>query len=141
MVGSIMWPTGRLHTELDIYRLSHTRQRDEVYLAIGRLGPVRPADLALALSGQASKRTVYRTVKAFKSALIIRELTGGMVELSPPFRHQHYFIICTGCGRRTGFWDEVLEAKLNRILERRRYVLPAHQVELSGLCPLCAQKI
>jgi Fe2+ or Zn2+ uptake regulation protein len=136
-----MQPNLRLHAELRIYRLSRTRQRDEVFRQICRLEPVKRAALAAELAGYVSKMTVYRCIKTFINAQVVRELPGGLIERRPPFRQQHYAILCRSCGRRTRFWDQPLEAKLNSILERRRYVLAGHQLELSGLCSLCAQQV
>ncbi len=91
-----------MHTELLRYGLSRTRQRSEVYYLIGAIGPCRPRALVEPLGQRGvSKRTVYRTVRLFINTRIIRELPAGLVELQPPFRHQHYSIVCTGCGRST----------------------------------------
>lgn len=136
-----MWPTSALHTELQLYRLSRTRQRDEVYLAIGRLGPVRRRAVAKELQGIVGEKTVYRTVQAFLNTRVVRELPGGLIELTPQFSPKRYYIVCWGCGRRDPFWDARLEVALTRILARRQYVLPAYQMQLSGLCRLCTEQI
>jgi Fe2+ or Zn2+ uptake regulation protein len=141
MVSGTMQPTSRLHTELWHYRLSRTRQRDRVYFEVGRFGPITPSRVARELAGIVGERTVYRTIHTFISAQIFRELPGGLIELAPPFRRQRYYIICRSCSRRTPFYDEALDTKLNSILQRKRFVLPAHQVELSGLCELCAETV
>lgn len=141
MVAGNMWPVETLHNELRLYRLSKTRQRDAVYLAIGRLGPVQRAAIAAELAGEIDRRTAYRTIKTFLNARVIRELPDGLIELAPHFIRERYYILCWGCGRRTPFWDPALEKSLNRILARRRFVLPAHQMQLSGLCRLCTEQI
>lgn len=141
MLAGTMWPVERLHAELRIYRLSRTRPRDEVYLAVGRLGPCRATAIVQELRTSIDKRTIYRTLKTFAQAQIIQYIGPNLIELAPPFRQLHYYILCRGCGRRTAFWNEALEATLNRAMTRRRYVLVRQQIELSGICSLCAEQI
>jgi Fe2+ or Zn2+ uptake regulation protein len=138
MLAHTMWPVERLHAELRIFRLSRTHQRNEIYRAVGRLGPCEPVRIVQELSPKIDKRTIYRTIKTFANAQIIQHVGQGLIELAPPFRRLHYYVLCRGCGLRFAFWDEALEAKLNSIMARRRYVLTHHSVELSGLCELCS---
>jgi len=141
MVWRIMWPVERLHTELRHYRLRRTHPRDEVYRTLGLHGPIGRAELARHLSGEVGVRTVYRTIRAFINTQVARELPGGLIELISPFMPRRDYILCRSCGRRTPFWDPGLERKLRSILADRQYVLPAYQLELSGLCNLCAEQI
>jgi Fe2+ or Zn2+ uptake regulation protein len=141
MVLGNMWPKEVLHTELELYKLNRTKQRDAVYYQIGRLGPVSRQRLVSELADEMDRRTVYRTIKTFRNALVIRELPGGLVELCPPFKRERYYLVCRGCSRRSPFWENGLEELLNQILAAHRFVLPGQQVELSGLCDQCSQVI
>jgi Fe2+ or Zn2+ uptake regulation protein len=140
MLPAMQYPE-TMHRELWLYRFSRTRQRERIYLVLGRIGPCRPVELAKELVLSTSKRTIYRTIQVFLNAGIARELPGGLIELMPPFQPKRHYIICRSCSRRTPFQDEALERLLAGTMDRHEYVLPMYQVELSGLCPLCAERI
>ena len=130
-----------MHTELRLYRLSRTHQRDLVYQTVGAFGPLSIRDIALQLAGRVSERTVYRIIDRFLSAQIVYRPGHKLIDLSPPYRQERHFIVCRGCGRQGGFLDDAITSRLERIMNDRRFVMPARQIQLSGFCELCAQQI
>ena len=129
----------RLHSYLAEIRHSRTAARDTVVLALHRLGRTRPAAVREALAGSGFDRvTIYRTLRFFRDNGILHELPNGMIELTDRFKRHHHHFVCRRCGREVIFNDAALEHTLDRIATANRLKLEGHQVELTGLCQVCA---
>ena len=139
-VCDIMFPVERLHFELIRRHVSRTRPRDEIYLALGRLGSCRIAALIDELTGRIDKTTIYRTISLFISIGVVTRPSHGLIELAEPYRQHHHHIICPTCGKRTNFLDHALEKNLQRIISHRKLKLSGHHVELAAICGQCTVK-
>lgn len=132
-----MWPVERLHFEFKRRRISRTAARDAVYVALGRLGPCAIASLVRHFEGKVDATTVYRTMDLFLRIGVARRVRDGLVELGEPFRQHHHHFECRKCGRRIDFLDGAVERAVQK-LSGSRWVLESHQLELTGVCRLCA---
>jgi Fur family ferric uptake transcriptional regulator len=86
-----------------------------------------------------SLATVYRNLKQLVEAGSIREIqAAGHSARFDANTGRHYHIRCVGCGRVNDLpmsVDTRLEEEAARAMN---YVILGHQVEIHGLCPLCA---
>ncbi len=86
-----------------------------------------------------SLATVYRNLKQLVEAGSIREIqAAGQSARFDANTGRHYHIRCIGCGRVNDLpisVDTRLEDEAARAIN---YVILGHQVEIHGLCPLCA---
>jgi Fur family ferric uptake transcriptional regulator len=126
-------------TRLRRVRVSRTKQRDEVFLALSKLGPCTRKDLAAAMATKADAATVYRTVALLIEIGIAIEVRHKLVELSDAFKPHHHHLTCSKCGKEIGFNSQKLETALREVAESRLFIFDGHghQVEISGLCPSC----
>ncbi len=129
----------RFRTRLRRARVGRTRQRDQVFLMLYKLGPCTRKELVRALAGKIDQATVYRTLKLLLELGIAMEVRYKFVELSAPFRQHHHHLLCAQCGWEFGFNSTALEAALREIAEGHEFVFDgySHQVEITGLCPYC----
>jgi len=132
-----MQPIGRLHATLARLHRGRTRQRDEIYVALGRLGVCTKRDLALELAGVVDQATVYRTINFFLEIGVAQTVRYRLVELSDQYKQHHHHFLCTNCGHEITFNSAWLERALESITKRRNLKLESHQVELAGLCSQC----
>jgi Fur family ferric uptake transcriptional regulator len=132
----------RYHDQLRRARVSRTRQRDEIFLALSRLGPCTRHDLAKNMSDHANAATVYRTIAVFLDLGIAIEVRHKLVELSAPFKQHHHHLLCSSCCQEIGFNSAKLEAALREVAEGRLFTFDhnTHQVEITGICPMCQKK-
>jgi len=130
----------RLHQYLADLHHRRTAARDSVMLALHRLGRCRPAAVRAELANSGLDRvTIYRTLRFFRDHGMLHELPNGMIELTDRFKSHHHHFVCRRCGREVDFNDQSLERSLASIAQAHQFKLEGHQVELSGLCPACAQ--
>jgi Fe2+ or Zn2+ uptake regulation protein len=131
------WPINRLHVELTRRRISWTNQRNEIYLAILRLGPCSRDQLALELTPRISKRTIARTLDLLLEIGVIIRLNHNLIELAPPHQQHRHYLTCKSCNRRIPYFDQALEKSLTRLITSRRFQPVTHQIEVFGLCEMC----
>jgi len=131
------WPINRLDFVFTREHISWTRQRNDVYELLNRLGPCRIVDLVPILEGRVTERTVYRTIKLFLEIGVTQRVNHDLIDLAPPHRQHRHFLACTNCGRRIGFYDETIEKALNRVAAKRFFESSGHQVEIRGRCTVC----
>jgi len=132
-----MQPIERFHATLARLHRGKTRQRDEIYLALGRLGACTKHELAMELAGSVDQATVYRTIQFFLEAGIAQVVRYRLVELSDQFKQHHHHFVCTRCNNEITFNSAALERALESITKGRSLKLESHQVELAGLCSQC----
>ena len=128
----------KLHTRLRRHHRSYTQPREQVYLAIARLGPCTKQAVVRHLAGQVDAASVYRAVDLFIDVGVVHVLRYHLVELSDDFRQHHHHFVCRECQRESNFNDDRLERALTGYAARHGLKLESHQVELSGLCARCA---
>jgi Fe2+ or Zn2+ uptake regulation protein len=131
------WPINRLQSEFTRRHISWTQPRNEIYLALARLGPCSATELATKLTGRINRATVFRTIKLFLAIGVVLRLGSGLIELAPPHRPRHHYLKCSNCGRRTGFNDDKLEAQVARLAASRNFIPGQSVLEISGQCQNC----
>ncbi len=131
------WPINRLHAELIRRHISWTKPRNEVYLALGLLGPCRISHLIPELADRVNRRTIFNTVKLFLEIGIVIRVSHDLIELAPPYIQHRHYLICKSCGRRIPFFDEPLEKALAKLIKSRRFTSQTHQIEVAGRCEMC----
>ncbi|MFA6158690.1 MAG: Fur family transcriptional regulator [Candidatus Paceibacterota bacterium] len=136
-----------------------TRDRDTLNKAGLKATPVRLSVLAAlstashpltvkGLLGELSKKgssidtvTIYRTLKSFEGASIVRSLSLGGDALSYELADDHHHhIVCLSCGLIEGF-DECAFVRLgDSILAKSKKfkTISRHSFELFGTCSACA---
>jgi Fur family ferric uptake transcriptional regulator len=132
-----MYPLERFHMYLTRHHRSHTGARDEMYAALGRLGPCTKTDLARDLAGTMDQATVYRTINFFLDIGVAEVVRYRLVEFSDHFKQHHHHFTCSMCDREISFHDDGLERAIERIAAGRQLQLASHQIELTGLCMSC----
>ncbi len=130
--------TKKLHAHLQSVGRSRTSARDQVYLALDKIGPCTKHALALHLAGAIDESSVYRTVNMFIEVGVADMIRFHLIELSDRFKQHHHHFVCSSCGREVGFNDERLESLLRQLASARQLMLTDHQVELTGLCAECS---
>ena len=130
-------PIEKLHAHLRQHRHSITPTRDAVYLALAKHGPCTKSELATQLARQADTATVYRALTLFLQLQIAHVVRYRLVELSDGFKQHHHHVVCTRCGRESGFNDDKLEQIIQEIAASQHLKLASHQIELAGLCYRC----
>lgn len=84
--------------------------------------------------------TVYRALELFeKLGMIRRVLSGGHCQsYSASFGDTH-FVVCTKCGRVAEFPCCGLLPLYAHVRAKTRYKVTGHILEITGLCPSCAE--
>ncbi len=87
-----------------------------------------------------SRASVYRTIKLFAEAGIIKEslLRGGrkVYEYGPEKTH-HDHMICVKCGKLFEFSDPMIEKHQEEICRKHRFQMTGHKLEIQGICNSC----
>jgi len=117
---------------------SRTQARDDVFVALYRLGRCRPKQLREKLGSTAIDRvTIYRTLRFFIAQGIVVRLPNDTIELTDRFKQHHHHLVCSRCGKEIGFNDDAIEKAIHAQVANRDFRLEAHQVELTGTCGSC----
>jgi Fe2+ or Zn2+ uptake regulation protein len=89
------------------------------------------------------RASIYRSVQLLENLGAVNRIPQGFkykLELSEIFLPHHHHIVCTQCGRHADVEQAKLEDLLMQIADHEGYRLISHKVELSGLCPVCAEE-
>lgn len=117
---------------------SRTETRDEVFVALYRLGRCRPKQLREKLTTAVIDRvTIYRTLQFFIAQGIVTRLPNETIELTDRFKQHHHHLVCSHCGKEIGFNDDAIERAIKHQMANRDFRLDSHQVELTGICGQC----
>lgn len=87
--------------------------------------------------------TVYRNLQLLERLGDVdatRSEAGEMLYRICEAEQHHHHLICKSCGRTEEVELDGLEAAMRQLAADRGYTLTSHTVELSGLCPDCADK-
>jgi Fur family ferric uptake transcriptional regulator len=122
-----------------------TSPRLVVFRTLTRNGPISVSKLiSLAKRDNIDKVTVYRTIGLLRRLELIQEVGLGrnrLLELSDAYHSHHHHFTCANCGKITDFDSAIIESDLKEIGERLGFTVHNHQVEMTGTCKKCAQKI
>jgi len=119
---------------------SATKSRVLIFSHLHQEGPLGISQLASAVSSQADRATVYRTVELFEKLGIVNRIWHGFkhqVELSEIFTPHHHHGLCQNCGRTVDIASPELEAILSSLAKKHNFLAVSHSVELSGYCSRC----
>jgi Fur family ferric uptake transcriptional regulator len=90
--------------------------------------------------GQAS---VYRALDLLHEMGLVQRVEfgegGARYEPMLPSGEHHHHAVCETCGRVTAFKDERLERALERLSDRLRHSMRAHDIVIHGDCSRCAR--
>jgi Fe2+ or Zn2+ uptake regulation protein len=84
--------------------------------------------------------TVYRTIeKLMELGLVqrVHQVEGCHTYLRSAIGHEHV-LICSTCGRVEYFEGDDLSTLIDRTAQRSGYIIQDHWLQLTGLCPQCA---
>lgn len=101
--------------------------------------PLKNGEIAT-LTPEVNRASVYRVLELFDSLGITATITRGwthFVELAEPFKPHHHHLQCTHCHRLIALDSAALEELVGQLANEHDFMLSAHHVELSGLCPDC----
>lgn len=87
--------------------------------------------------------TVYRTLQSLvdaEEADSIRTPEGEMHYRSCATPHHHHHLICRGCGATVELVGGPVEAWASEVGAEHGYLDISHEVEIYGLCSVCAAK-
>jgi len=87
--------------------------------------------------------TVYRALDLLHGMGLVQrvDLGDGGARYEPilPGGEHHHHAVCDSCGRVTAFEDDRLEHDLERLAERLRHSIHAHELVIHGDCARCAR--
>ncbi len=87
--------------------------------------------------------SIYRSIDTLLKADIIKVVSDSKgkprYELSDVLNPHHHHIFCTSCSKVETIDDHAIEESIKDIATKAGYSLQGHQLELSGLCGLCAR--
>lgn len=122
-----------------------TSPRLVVFRLLTRNGPISMHKLISAANqDNIDKVTVYRTIDLLRKMGLIQEVGLGrnrLLELSDAYHSHHHHFTCLSCGTITDFDSAIIESNLKQIGEQLGFTVRNHQVELTGTCKECAQKL
>jgi Fur family ferric uptake transcriptional regulator len=87
------------------------------------------------------RASVYRIVELFEGLGIVQRLHTGWkykLELSDTFADHHHHMTCTRCGNTTTMNEGELEQLMDRLAAHYDFTPTAHQIEIQGICKVCA---
>jgi Fe2+ or Zn2+ uptake regulation protein len=127
--------TGRLDTHLLLTHIVNTSQRRAIFRALRHPKPLTN-QMIFGRVQNASRATVFRTLRLFLQQGIITEVHPGFFELTDRFKqHRHYFW-CRICGK-VELFDQDAEKAIHKMAASRHLTLEDHHIELTGLCGKC----
>jgi Fur family transcriptional regulator, ferric uptake regulator len=122
-----------------------TTPRLRIFRILSRQAPMPMAKLIG--RGQADgvdSVTIYRTVELFRRLGLVQEVGLGrnrLFELSDDYQAHHHHFLCLGCGKITDFDSAVVEAELAQTARQLGFEIQSHQLEATGMCAACRQKM
>ncbi len=125
-------------------RLTELR-RHVLELVWSRHGPVKAYDLLRMMDeskGNPTPNTVYRALDFLLEAGLIHRLDSRNAFMgcgSPTVEHSAQFLICRECGSAAEIHDPAVNRNLRRDAEALGFTADAPTVEVSGVCPACAE--
>lgn len=88
---------------------------------------------------EVSLATVYRVLTQFEVAGLIDkhnfESGHAVFEIRTHEHHDH--LVCVKCGRVEEFLDEVIEARLHTIADKKSFKITDHDLHIYGICSRC----
>ncbi|PCI07790.1 MAG: ferric iron uptake transcriptional regulator [Gammaproteobacteria bacterium] len=85
--------------------------------------------------------TVYRVLTQFETAGLVERhhFEGGQAvfELNEKGHHDH--IVCVVCGKVEEFFDELIEARQDKVAAEKGFEVTDHSLTLYGKCPDCQE--
>ncbi|PCI07278.1 MAG: ferric iron uptake transcriptional regulator [Gammaproteobacteria bacterium] len=85
--------------------------------------------------------TVYRVLTQFETAGLVERhhFEGGQAvfELNEKGHHDH--IVCVICGKVEEFYDELIEARQDKVAAEKNYEITDHSLTLYGKCSDCRE--
>jgi Fur family transcriptional regulator, ferric uptake regulator len=120
---------------------SVTPPRVEVFEYLRAHDPATMSDI-INYNDKIDQATIYRTIALFKKLDIAHDvILGGrkMIELTDEFDIHHHHVSCLKCGRTTTVEDPVLERRLQLLAQSQGVRPVGHQVEITGICAVCAR--
>ena len=135
------------HTRATLAGAGHraSAPRDEVIDAIDSVGCSVTArevsDLLRERGSNVGLASIYRAFELLERLGLIKrfEVGEGVARYEPahPSGHHHHHVVCDSCGTVEAFEDPGLERAIERLSDRVRFDVAAHDVTLHGLCPAC----
>lgn len=134
----------RLHAILKAHGQSYTNSRQIVFSALKGREAMTMHELVEACSDEINRTSVYRTIALFETLGIVHRLQSGWkykIELTGDFHSHHHHLTCNRCGRSEPIMeDRILESRLQQLAHKRLFQIKSHQIEVYGLCEICAMK-
>ncbi len=122
---------------------SATTSRSDIFDILQLRGAVPIVDLVRGCR-RSNRASVYRTISLFRKLGMIQDvvITGEpRIELTDRFGHHHHHLTCVRCGETVSVDDAELETALARVVAKHQFRHGSHTVEISGLCPYCAESL
>lgn len=90
-----------------------------------------------------SRATIYRTLELLVRSGLVRRVHLGedhyhYERVTEDSHHDH--LICTACGSVIEFHDEELQARQERVCEKRRFTPTSHNLQILGICDSCTRR-
>ncbi len=121
------------------YSLTHPREA--VFMALQNQEPLSMKELVAACP-KIDRASIYRTVALFEKLGIVHRVNIGWkykIELSDSFHHHHHHLTCMKCGAVIPFAEDMdLQESIQLIATVHNFEMSGHQLEIQGLCGLCA---
>lgn len=133
---------------LQLHNLKYSKQRVQIIEALEKLEqPISVDELhdLLKASGKIMNlSTVYRTIETLSTAGLIEKvyssmLNNNLIQLTKK-HHQHY-LMCVSCHKMTPIDYCPMKELLEYIDETYDFEVTAHQLEISGYCSECKEKV
>jgi Fe2+ or Zn2+ uptake regulation protein len=135
----------QLRTTLKQHKLSITAARQKVFEVLAGNEPLTMRELTDQCHTVMDKASVYRTIALYEKLGIVQRLQIGWkytLELSNAFQDHHHHLTCIGCGVITPLpEDDALEAQLVKLAKVHGYKAVDHQLEITGYCPACRERL
>jgi Fur family ferric uptake transcriptional regulator len=137
--------TQQIVRELNDRGLRLTRQRravvDAVAGASSSVSPLQVFDAARAACPELGLTTVYRTLEVLSEIGALRRVHGpDHCEAFVPAGAAHgHTVVCSRCGSVVEFTDCDMHAVVAAASEQTGYRITEHFLQLSGVCPVCAE--
>jgi Fur family ferric uptake transcriptional regulator len=85
-----------------------------------------------------SLSTVYRALRLFTDLGIVDDLQQDEHHYhAPKLSHEHYHLVCIGCGQVVEFESELVDALKESVGTRHNFDVTRGEVNLSGYCERC----
>jgi len=131
----------KIATILHDNSLSLTKQRQLVFELLEDSEPLSMHELYALSKDSLDRASLYRTVSLFEKLGIIQRVNIGWkykVELSDSFAGHHHHLTCLKCHKVIPINEAELEAFIGSVAASHNFRPLEHQVEIQGVCRLCA---